>query len=72
MCPYQSIIEKAPDGYQEPCVIQQLLKAAAIPVTDGELVHSGKELLSVAERLGFPLVLKVVGPVHKSDIDGLP
>lgn len=67
----RSIIEKAPDGYQEPCVIQQLLKAAAIPVTDGELVHSGKELLSVAERLGFPLVLKVVGPVHKSDIDGV-
>ncbi len=67
----RSIIEKAPPGYQEPGIIQKLLSAAAIPTIEEELVHSRKELLPVAEKLGFPLALKVVGPVHKSDIGGV-
>jgi len=30
-----------------------------------------KELLGVARKTGYPLALKVVGPVHKSDVGGV-
>ena len=30
-----------------------------------------EELLDFARRIGYPVVLKVVGPVHKSDIGGV-
>lgn len=67
----RSIIDKAPDGYLEPSAIQQLLSAADIPVVKEEVVNSKSELLSVASKTGFPLALKVVGPVHKSDVGGV-
>ena len=36
-----------------------------------DVVTSKKELLSVAKKTGYPLALKVVGPVHKSDVGGV-
>ncbi len=67
----RSIIEKCPNGYQEPEVIQHLLKAASIPTVEEVVVASRKELIAAAEKMGFPLALKVVGPVHKSDVGGV-
>lgn len=67
----RDIIDKSADGYLEPGVIQQLLKAANIPVVKEHVVSSKEELLKVANETGFPLALKVVGPVHKSDVGGV-
>ncbi len=67
----RKIIKDAPNGYLEPAIIQQLLNAAHIPVVKEVVVTSKSELLSVAEITGFPLALKVVGPVHKSDVGGV-
>jgi acetyltransferase len=67
----RQIIENAPNGYLEPCVIQQLLEAVRIPVVKEYVVTTNRELLSVAKKTGYPLVLKVVGPVHKSDVGGV-
>jgi acetate---CoA ligase (ADP-forming) len=67
----RQIIENAPNGYLEPCVIQQLLEAVRIPVVKEFVVTTKRELLSVAKKTGYPLVLKVVGPVHKSDVGGV-
>ena len=67
----RQIIDKTQNGYLEPSVIQQLLNAAHIPVVKEQVVSSKKELLSVANTTGFPLALKVVGPVHKSDVGGV-
>jgi acetyltransferase len=66
------IIDSLPgDGYIEPCYVQELLRAAGIPVVD-ELVSADKEeLLSFARQCGFPVVAKVVGPIHKSDVGGV-
>jgi acetyltransferase len=37
-----------------------------------ELVSTSKdELAAFAEKVGFPVVAKVVGPVHKSDVGGV-
>ena len=67
----RELIDRSPDGYQEPGIIQQLLKAANIPVVKEIVVTSKEELLSEAGRMGYPIALKVVGPVHKSDVGGV-
>jgi acetyltransferase len=54
-----------------PAVVHELLAAAGIP-TVPEFVSAEKdEVLAFAEKTGFPVVAKVVGPVHKSDVGGV-
>jgi len=67
----RKIIENAPDGYLDPDVIQKLMAAASIPTVPEVVVKTKKELALLAEKIGFPLALKVVGPVHKSDVGGV-
>ena len=57
--------------YIAPNYVHELLSAAGIP-TVPEFVSSQKEeVLCFAEQCGFPVVAKVVGPVHKSDVGGV-
>ena len=59
------------DGYVSPSVVHDLLASAGIP-TVPEFVSAEKEaVLAFAEKTGFPVVAKVVGPVHKSDVGGV-
>jgi acyl-CoA synthetase (NDP forming) len=67
----REIIEHASNGYLEPDIIQQLLNAVEIPVVKETVVSSKSKLMSVAKKTGYPLALKVVGPVHKSDVGGV-
>jgi len=67
----RKIIDNAPDGYLEPDTIQELLKAASIPTVKEAVVKTRKELADLAAKAGFPLAMKVVGPVHKSDVGGV-
>ena len=52
---------------------KQLLRLYDIPVTREELSHSADEAVSIAEDLGFPVVLKACSPelMHKSDRGGI-
>jgi acetate---CoA ligase (ADP-forming) len=65
------IIDNSPDGYLEPAIIQQLLNAAHIAVVKEETASTNSELLSAVRKTGYPVALKVVGPVHKSDVGGV-
>jgi acetate---CoA ligase (ADP-forming) len=67
----REIIDDAPEGYLEPDVIQQLLAAASIPLVREGTVINRKQLLEFANGNGYPLVMKVIGPVHKSDVGGV-
>ncbi|HPM18071.1 MAG: CoA-binding protein [Bacteroidales bacterium] len=67
----REIVDNSVSGYLEPELIQQLLKAARIPVVKEAIARSRKDLVILAEEFGYPLVLKVVGPVHKSDVGGV-
>jgi len=67
----RSIIDISPNGYLEPEAIQKLIKAAGIPTVSEAVVKTRRELDSLAENVGFPLALKVIGPVHKSDVGGV-
>ena len=58
-------------GYLAPDLVRQILSCAGIPLVP-ELVSTSKDELSAfAEKVGFPVVAKVVGPVHKSDVGGV-
>ena len=58
-------------GYLAPDTVHEILECAGIPMVP-ELVASDKdELISFATRVGYPVVAKVVGPVHKSDVGGV-
>jgi len=50
-----------------------LLDAYGIPTPAGEVVDSPTDALEVAERIGDPVVMKIVSPdiLHKSDIGGV-
>jgi len=67
----RAIIDKSKSGYISPVEIQGLLDAAGIPRTVEKVVASTKEAVEAAEEVGYPLVMKVVGPVHKSDVGGV-
>lgn len=58
-------------GYIAPKLVNELLESAGIP-TVPEFVSSKKEeVVAFAEKCGYPVVVKVVGPVHKSDVGGV-
>ena len=59
------------EGYLSPDLVREILSCAGIPMVP-ELVSSSKdELIAFAEKTGYPVVAKVVGPVHKSDVGGV-
>ena len=59
------------DGYVSPDIVHQLLESAGIPMVP-EMVSNDKEKLTVfAQKVGYPVVAKVVGPIHKSDVGGV-
>jgi acyl-CoA synthetase (NDP forming) len=67
----RKVIDQAPNGYLEPGSIQKLLTAAGIPLVPEGVASSGRDLKKMAATMGYPLAIKVVGPVHKSDVGGV-
>ncbi|HOK84992.1 MAG TPA: acetate--CoA ligase family protein [Tenuifilum sp.] len=65
------IISKSNNGYLTPDAVQQLLDAAGIPRAGEAVVTTADDAARAAEKLGYPVVMKVVGPVHKSDVGGV-
>ena len=58
-------------GYLAPDAVRELLSCAGIPLVPEMVSTSKEELTAFAEKVGFPVVAKVVGPVHKSDVGGV-
>ncbi|MDR2683577.1 MAG: acetate--CoA ligase family protein [Dysgonamonadaceae bacterium] len=66
------IIDHIPDsGYIAPKQVQELFRAAGIPMVEELVSSKWKEVKAFAAQTGFPVVAKVVGPVHKSDVGGV-
>ena len=59
------------DGYIAPALVHELLDSAGIPTVPELASTSKQEVADFAERCGYPVVAKVVGPVHKSDVGGV-
>ena len=67
----RAIINQAKDGYLEPQQLKELLLAAKIPIVQQVECDSAKSCILETEKIGFPVVMKVVGPTHKSDVGGI-
>ena len=66
------IIDSIPEnGYIASNYVQALLHAAGTPLVDEFVSDNKEEIVAFARRCGFPVVAKVVGPVHKSDVGGV-
>ena len=66
------IIDRLPgSGYLNPEEVRTLLKAAQIPLVEEFTSTDRDELVAFAKRVKFPVVAKVVGPIHKSDMGGV-
>ena len=67
----RTIIGEAENGYLAPEKVQALLDAAGIKRAGEEVAEQADDAVAAANRLGYPVVMKVVGPVHKSDVGGV-
>ena len=63
--------EGVTSGYLAPDTVREILSCAGIPLVPEMVSMSKEQLTAFAERVGYPVVAKVVGPVHKSDVGGV-
>ncbi len=59
------------DGYISPNLVHALLESAGIPTVPEFVSEDKQAILDFAQKCGYPVVAKVVGPVHKSDVGGV-
>jgi acetyltransferase len=58
-------------GYLKPALVSELLDAANIPRVKEIFVDVPEDVVPAAEKIGYPFVMKAVGPLHKSDYGGV-
>ena len=67
----REVIENNGNGYLAPEAIQRLLDAAGINRAKEFVAETAEQALAGAKEVGYPLVMKVIGPVHKTDVGGV-
>ncbi|MBQ8034231.1 MAG: acetate--CoA ligase family protein [Bacteroidales bacterium] len=67
----REVIDANENGYLPPAAIQRLLDAAGINRAKEVVAHTVEEAAAGAREVGYPLVMKVIGPVHKTDVGGV-
>jgi acyl-CoA synthetase (NDP forming) len=56
------------EGYLD---ARRLIEAAGIPLAECRAAHAVDEVLEAADEIGYPVVLKALGLLHKSDAGGV-
>ena len=67
----RKIIRASKNGYLSPEKAAKLLTLTGIDFVKEYEVKNEQELLKIAKLLNYPVVQKVVGPLHKSDVGGV-
>lgn len=67
----REVIGNNDNGYLPPEAIQRLLDAAGINRAKEFVAETAEQALAGAKEVGYPLVMKVIGPVHKTDVGGV-
>jgi acetate---CoA ligase (ADP-forming) len=67
----KTLIGTAEDGYLPTETVRSLLQAASIPVVPSAIATNEQMAAKLAKDFGFPVVMKVVGPLHKTDVGGV-
>ena len=67
----RKVIDSAEEGYIASDDIMKILDASGIERAQEKVVETNDDAIATAKKYGFPLVMKVVGPIHKSDVGGV-
>lgn len=67
----RDIIDQAKTGFLPQLFVHELLDAAGIPRVSGGIAKNEEQLLKIAKEISYPLVIKILGPVHKTDVGGV-
>lgn len=67
----RAVIDSVSDGYLTTSQTKSLLEAAGIQGVPEVVENSKEKLLTAIDSMEFPVVMKVVGPLHKSDAKGV-
>jgi len=67
----QAILSGAAPGFLDLETTQQILEEAGIPYGKQQLAETEEAAVTAAVGLGFPVAMKVVGPIHKTDVGGV-
>ena len=67
----RDIIDTSENGYLTPEKSSKLLTLSGIDFVKEYEVKNKKELIEITKLLKYPVVQKVVGPLHKSDVGGV-
>ncbi len=67
----RSLISQAQEGYLSAEMCRALLTAAGIPLVEERSCSSAEELEHILTNVRYPIALKLLGPVHKSELGGV-
>ena len=67
----RKLIDALPNGYMSSETAFKLLDCAGVNMAVQKYARNKAELNKVSETLTYPVVLKVEGPLHKSDVGGV-
>lgn len=67
----RKIISESDNGYLAPDKVRELLDAAGINRSKEMVVTKVEDAIEAAKDIKYPVVMKVVGPIHKSDVGGV-
>ncbi|NOH10792.1 MAG: CoA-binding protein [Chloroflexi bacterium] len=61
------------DGFLSQETVAQIMDAYNIPILSMQLARNAEEAVEIAQKIGFPVVLKLASPdvAHKSDVGGV-
>ncbi|MCX7954891.1 MAG: acetate--CoA ligase family protein [Bacteroidales bacterium] len=59
------------NGYLPPEEVKVLLKKYNIPIVDEYVVYEEEDLIEKFNMLSLPVVMKIIGPIHKTDVGGV-
>ena len=64
-------MDESPEGWMSPFMVQQVLDASGINRIRQIVSLTEEEAVEAAISIGYPVVLKVIGPLHKTEVDGV-
>ncbi|HMZ45631.1 MAG TPA: acetate--CoA ligase family protein [Chitinophagaceae bacterium] len=67
----RSIINTAQNGYLDAATCVELIEAAGIEIAKQLIFTQAHEVENIEKLIKFPIVMKVVGPIHKTEVDGV-
>ncbi|TAL68264.1 MAG: CoA-binding protein [Bacteroidetes bacterium] len=65
------IINKSEKGFLKPELVKELLDISGIKRAKEYVVNYEEQVSKACSKVGFPLVMKVIGIIHKTDVGGV-